>query len=149
MTSLPDIWDVRAFVYEQFADTARPPTLAAVAAAFGLTSEAAAAIFTELDRQHAFFLELGTTKIQIANPFSAVPTSFVVRARGRSYFANCAWDALGIPAALHADATIEAACAATGGPLPLRVEHGRLIGAEAVAHFVVPFDQWYEDMVFT
>jgi len=149
VTSSPDIWDVRAFVYERFAETARAPTLTDVAARFSIATDAAAAIFAELDRQHAFFLEPGTTTIRIANPFSAVPTDFVVRARGRDYYANCAWDALGIPAALDADAEIAAACAATGEPLPLRIERGRLVGIDAVAHFVVPFDAWYDDMVFT
>jgi hypothetical protein len=31
------------------------------------------------------------------NPFSAVETPHRVEAGGRSWFANCAWDALGIP----------------------------------------------------
>ena len=43
----------------------------------------------------------------MANPFSAVPTPYRVQADGRSWFANCAWDAFGICAALHVDGRIE------------------------------------------
>lgn len=77
-------------------------------------------------------------------------TPFRVHANGRAYFANCAWDALGIPAALHADATIEAACAESNDPLPLAVDAGTVVTpATAVAHFLVPFRRWYDDMIFT
>ena len=55
----------------------------------------------------------------MANPFSGVETPFKVHANGKSYFANCAWDTLGIPAALHVDAEIEAACAQSGEPIRL------------------------------
>jgi hypothetical protein len=143
------LWRVRAFVYRRFAEDARPPTVAQVAAEFGLGTEDAARVFCELDRRHAFFLDPGTLNIRIANPFSAVRTAFRVHANGRAYFANCAWDALGIPAALHADATIDAACAESGESLPLIVAGGRVAPATSFAHFLVPFRRWYDDMVFT
>jgi hypothetical protein len=67
----------------------------------------------------------------------------------RSFYANCAWDAFGIPAALHADASIETFCAQTQEPLRLRVENGSVHGDPAVAYFRLPFAQWYDDLVFT
>jgi hypothetical protein len=143
------LWDVRTFVYRWFAETTRPPTVDRVAAEFKLAPGEAAAIFEELNRRHAFFLNPGTLTIRIANPFSAVRTAFRVHANGRFYFANCAWDALGIPAALHADAVIEAACAESGERLSLTVAGGRVTPATPVAHFLVPFRRWYDDMVFT
>ncbi len=143
------LWDVRAFVYQTFAAASQPPTVADTAARFQIGVDEATALYHELDGRHAFFLEPGTTDIRIANPFSAVPTGFRVEVLGRSYWANCAWDALGIPAALHADALIEATDSGGGEPLLLSVRDGQLHGDGAVAHFVVPFDNWYDDMVFT
>lgn len=142
-------WDVRTFVYRRFAETTRPPTVDEVATRFELSVAEAAALFQELNRCHAFFLEPGTLSIRIANPFSAIPTAFRVHALGRSYFANCAWDALGIPAALQSDALIDAACAATGEPIVLTVAGGQVRPSTPVAHFLVPFQRWYDDMVFT
>jgi hypothetical protein len=149
-TMPPDLlWSVRAFIYHRFAEKAQPPDLADVAHHFQLTPEQVEAIYLELDRRHAFFLEPGSLSIRIANPFSAVPTPFRVQARGNHYWANCGWDALGIPAALHADARIEGRCAYTDEPLILTVQDGELAPTSAVVHFVVPFARWYEDMTFT
>ena len=145
----PLLWQARAYIYQHFADTAHPPTVDQVVDHFSLTRQAGEALFHELDRLHAFFLDPGTLNIRIANPFSAVPTDFRVHAQGQEYWANCGWDALGIPAALHADATIDAACAQSGEPLSLTVKDGRLLPTDAVVHFLVPFARWYEDMIFT
>ena len=143
------LWDVRTFVFKHFAATARPPSVNESAAHFDFGADEATAIYQELNRRHAFFLEPGTLSIRIANPFSAVPTSFRVHAQGRSYWANCAWDALGIPAALHCDAIVEATYAGSEQPVTLTIRDGQVETVDAVAHFLVPFDRWYDDMVFT
>lgn len=151
MTYVTDdlIWSVRAFVYQRFADTARAANVDEVAAQFHLTRDAAAEVYAELDRRHAFFLEPGTYDIRIANPFSAVPTDFVVRAQGREYWANCAWDSLGIAAALHSDAVINTTYAEDDVPLTLTISNGVVHHPAAVVHLLVPVQHWYDDMVFT
>lgn len=143
------LWDVRSFVYHHFAETAQAPSVIETASHFDIGVEEAAPYYQELNRRHAFFLEPGTLSIRIANPFSAVPTSFRVYAQGRSYWANCAWDALGIPAALHSDAVVEATYAGSELPVTLTIQDGQVATLDVVAHFLVPFDHWYDDMVFT
>lgn len=143
------IWQVRVFVYEHFASTTRPPTIDETAEHYGLGAERVATIYGELHRRHAFFLEPNTTRIRMANPFSAVPTTFRVYAQGKAYWANCAWDALGIPAALVADATIEAMDAQSQQPITLRVHNGQLASHGERIHFLVPFRRWYDDLAFT
>jgi hypothetical protein len=70
-------------------------------------------------------------------------TGWEVRSKGRPYWANCAWDTLGIPAALHADAK-------DGSPARLSVEDVRLRGeGGGFVHFPLPLRRWYEDLVFT
>jgi hypothetical protein len=84
------------------------------------------------------------------HPFSAVPTPHRVVSAGRSWYANCAWDALGIPAALHADGDVESACADCGEPVRLTVRDGELVGgADLLVHFVVPARRWWDDIGFT
>ncbi|MCL4296823.1 MAG: alkylmercury lyase family protein [Anaerolineae bacterium] len=143
------IWAVRAFIYEQFAATTRPPTVEETAAHFRLSSEQAATLYQELHHRHALFLDAGTSTIRMANPFSAIPTPFRVYARGRVYWANCAWDSLGIPAALHSEARIETRCAESGQPVTLAVQQGRVVDQGELVHFLVPFRRWYDDLVFT
>ena len=143
------IWQVRSFIYQQFALTSRPPSVEATAREYGVSPDQAASIYRELHQRHAVFLEPGTTSIRMANPFSAIPTPFRVQAEGQSYWANCAWDALGVPAALHRDATIEATAAETGQPVVIQVAGGEAAGHGELVHFPLPFRRWYDDLIQT
>lgn len=143
------LWGIRAFVYRHIEETTRPPHLEETAARFCLTHGEAAAAYEKLHERHAFFLKSGTHDILMANPFSAVETPFIVHANNKTYFANCAWDTLGIPAALHSDAKIEAQCAQSGDAICLQVTDGQVSGSEALVHFLIPFREWYNDLAFT
>jgi hypothetical protein len=151
VNSLPEntLWDIRAFVYRHFADTTRAPSVDETAVAFALTHEKAASAYGALHARHALYLNPGTHEILMANPFSNIETPFRVYADGKTYFANCAWDSLGIPAALHCDADVEAACAQSGEPVMLDVLDGEVSESDVLVHFLVPFERWYADLVFT
>ena len=143
------LWDIRAFVYRHFADTTRAPSVGETATHFALSSELTASAYKELHNRHAFFLALGTHDILIANPFSGVETTFLVHANGKTYFANCAWDSLGVPAALHCDADVEAFCSQSDQPINLKVRNGKVSESDMLVHFLVPFKHWFDDLVFT
>ena len=144
------LWQARAFIFAQFAETALPPAVEDTARHFDINNmEEAGSLYRELHARHALFLEPGTLKIRMANPFSGVPTDFSVHANGKTYFANCAWDMLGIPAALHSDAVIEAVCAESRKAIPLEVRDGAVTAGEGKIHFLLPFARWYQDMAFT
>ena len=92
----------------------------------------------------------------MAWPFSGVPTDFKVHADGKTYFANCAWDMLGIPAALHTDAVIDAVFTESNEPVQLEVNNGQITNLQSpvtnyhlLVHFPLPFARWYDDLVFT
>ena len=146
-----DIWDVRAFVYQHLTDTTHPPSVGETAAHFNISTEEAGEIYRELHNRHAFFLEPGTLTVRMANPFSGIPTDFKVHANGKTYFANCAWDMLGIPAALHCDAVIDAVCTESGEKVEIEIQNGNLRFAnfDLRIHFPLPFARWYDDLVFT
>jgi len=116
---------------------------------FDISAEEAGSLYRELHERHAIFLEPGSLNVRMANPFSGVPTEFRVRANGKLYFANCAWDMLGIPAVLEADAVIEARCAESNEPIRLEVRDGKLSPGGLKIHFPLPFARWYEDLAFT
>ena len=143
------LWELRAFIYQHFAETTRAPLVGEVASHFALSHEEAAFAYEELHQRHALYLKPGTHEILMANPFAGVETPFIVRANGKTYFANCAWDSLGIPAALHSDAEIEASCAQSGEPIYLRVFGGEVRGSDALVHFLIPFRDWYNDLTST
>ena len=145
------LWEIRAFVYQYFAETASPPSVEETASCFALTHEQAASAYETLHQRHAFFLQPGTHTIQMAWPFSGVETAYIVHANHKRYYANCAWDSLGIPAAMHVDAEIEAVCAQSGEPIRITVDRQQVQASEAdiLIHFLVPFRNWYDDLTFT
>ena len=103
---------IRNATYGLFVELGRAPTVADVSRAMGESEVEVDACWRRLHEMHALVLEpgAGSATIRMANPFSATPTAFRVHAGGRSWYGNCAWDALGICAALHTDGRIESAC---------------------------------------
>jgi hypothetical protein len=143
------LWQIRHFVYQHFADTTHPPSVDETAVHFNISNEEASDNYKELHNRHAFFLEPETMSIRMANPFSGIPTDFKVHANGKTYYANCAWDMLGIPAALHTDAIIEAICTESNDAIQLEIKDGQITNNQLLVHFPIPFSHWYDDLVFT
>jgi hypothetical protein len=142
---------VRNQIYAFFVDQARPPTVAEAAMALQAPADQVSEAFLRLGAAHAILLERNTPQpeVRMAWPFSAVPTPFLVSVGKKTYYANCAWDMFGIPAALHADAAMEARCADCQERIDLRVSGQRIYGEEALAHFLLPFRDWYTNLVYT
>jgi hypothetical protein len=143
------IWEIRAFVYRHFAETTRPPRVEETASHFAMTHQQVAEVYEELQRRHALLLIPGTHDVLMAWPFSGVETLFQVRVGDKTYFANCAWDSLGIPAALHTNAEIKGVCAQSGEDIRIIVTGQQVSGSDALVHFLVPFLSWYDDLPFT
>jgi hypothetical protein len=147
------VWQARHFVYSHIAETTRPPHVDEAATQFGISDTEAAELYKELHNRHALFLNIDEMAIRMANPFSGIPTDFKVHANNKTYFANCAWDMLGIPAALHCDAVIDAVCTESNEHVRLEVNNGQISAqgglSQLLVHFPLPFAQWYDDLVFT
>ena len=141
---------VKQAVYALVANTARMPDSNEVARAIGVTEPEVRAAFERLHRKRLLVPEPGDpSRIRMAPPFSGVATTFVVRAKGRRYDANCVWDALGIPAALHAEAAVDASDAHTGEPLGLELGREGPEPSSLIAHFAVPAARWWDDIIHT
>ena len=140
---------LRSLTYGLFVDLGRAPTPDEVANSSGLTREAVTSGWRRLHELHALVLEQTTDQLRMANPFSAVPTSYRVQADGRWWYANCAWDAFGICAAFHVDGLIEASCPDCGEPVSVEVRDQRPHDASLLFHCLVPAARWWDDIVFT
>src|SRR5262245_14261741 len=87
---------LRNETYRLFVEMGRAPSAGDVASATDMSLAGVRAGWERLHRAHALVLESYTREIRMANTFSAVRTPFHVEAGGRSWYANCAWDAFGI-----------------------------------------------------
>lgn len=140
---------LRNLTYGLFVRLGRAPS--ADEAALGLEGdrEAVVAGWRRLHEGRALVLDLATDELRMANPFSAVPTAYRVEADGRWWYANCAWDAFGVCAALGADGRIETSCADCGEPLAVEVRDEAASDASLLFHCLVPARHWWDDIVFT
>lgn len=145
----PGDLELRNVTYGLFVELGRAPTAEEVATA---TASPASEVLTGWARLHgerALVLNGSGTEIRMANPFSAVPTAYRVRAAGHWWYANCAWDAFGVCAALHSDGRIETSCADCGDPISVEVRDGRPDDASLFFHCLVPAARWWDDIAFT
>jgi hypothetical protein len=141
--------EVKLAVYHHFAATGARPSAAQIAGDLESGVEAVREAFGRLRAQRVLVLEADGESIRMAPPFSGVPTQHVVAADGNSYFANCAWDALGIPAALQMPATVRSRCEQSQEPLELAVSEDGPERSDWLFHCAVPAARWWDDIVFT
>jgi hypothetical protein len=111
--------------------------------------DAVSAALTRLRAARVLFLEPDGLTIRMAPPFSGVPTQHRVTVDGVDYFANCAWDALGIPAALHRPGVVHSRCDQSLEPLELVVTDRGPEPSTWLFHCLVPAAKWWDDLVFT
>lgn len=141
--------ELRNATYGLFVELGRAPTAEEVGRALGIDAEAVRAGWRRLHEAHALVLDDTGGAIRMANPFSAVPTPHRVHAAGRWWYANCAWDAFGICAALGVDGRIETACPDCGDPIEVDVRDERPDDETTVFHCLVPAERWWDDIGFT
>ena len=144
-----DDQDVRLAIYQHLVDTGIAPTTNHLAGHLGMSRKELASSLHRLSSNHALVLSRETKEILMAHPFSAVPTPYPVKTSALTYYANCAWDALGIPALLQVDSLTEASCADCQQSLTIGVTRDKLTGSDYVIHFAVPPRHFWDDVGFT
>jgi Alkylmercury lyase len=140
---------VKLAIYTSAAESGHIPSIEAVAQRVHASTDEVAQAYARLRASRLVLLERDGTTIRMAPPFSGVPTQHRVVVGEIKYFANCAWDALGIFAALHRPGMIHSRCAQSHEPLNLSVA---LTGPEPstwLFHCLVPAAKWWDDLVFT
>ncbi len=140
---------VRLHTFRQAAETAHVPGTSEIATALGRSQREVEESLRRLALRRALILAPGTANIWAADPFCGVPSNFRVNALGRTYWGICIWDALGIPAALHADAVITARCGDCDKEIVLTVRDGVLAHSEGLVHIAIPAIRWWDNIAFT
>ena len=149
---------LRRQIYDRTLATGTPPTIAELADAIGVAATAVRDGLASLAAGRILVLQPGTGEILMAPPFSAVPTPFLVtsdrrgddgQARPFRSYANCAWDALGVPSMMRTTARVATACGCCGESMVLDVAPDRPPSGTDVMHFAVPALRWWQDIVFT
>jgi len=138
---------VRLFVYRHFVDTARAPDLGAIAAGIQENERTVLSALRKLVAAHALVMAPASTNIWMAHPFSALPSAYPVQTRGRTYWANCAWDAAGMMALLGGGET-RTRCPDCARAITIEMRDDRLSG-EGVVHVAVPPRRFWDNVAYT
>jgi Alkylmercury lyase len=144
---------VRLRVYEHFLEHSRPPMLEELMTEFSLGRDEAEAVMRELVETRGVAVVKGTSRILMAWPFSSVATPFVVHARGRTWFANCSWDAIAFHSMLgEDDVAIDSFCHHCARPIRIELSAGRAVAVdppETIVYLALRPIQWWEDIITT
>jgi len=142
--------ELRLAVYRRVAESGNAPSPVELARWFEIAPmEAEDSLRRLAETEGALVLLPGSAYVWMAEPFSAVPTSFVVESGAQRWWGNCIWDALAVLALLDRDGTVSTSCPDCAEPLRVGVEGGALEHDDAVAHFAVPARDWWRDIGFT
>jgi hypothetical protein len=141
---------VRRAIYDTFAGQGYAPSrqqirdLAAVAEA--QVNEAVA----ELAAQHHLALDQ-SGNVVMAHPFTTVNLGFSVMGERTLWWGGCAWDSFAIPNLVKDEPSVLVAttCPACRRPLAWTVRRSGPPEGPEVAHFLVPMDKAWNDVVYT
>ncbi|HJQ94163.1 MAG TPA: organomercurial lyase [Acidimicrobiia bacterium] len=140
---------LRNATYQRFVELGRAPTVTDVAEATSLSVEEVGAGWRRLHEAHALVIDLETSQLLMANPFAGRQTSYQVDAGDHSWFANCAWDAFGIGAALGLDSVVKTLCPDCSDPIRLSVTDALPDDESSIFHVLVPAARWWDDITHT
>jgi hypothetical protein len=141
---------VRHQVYSALAASERAPSVSLLSQVLGVDVAAVRAALERLHADHALVRDGGTREVRMALPFSNVPTAYRVESAGRTWDANCAWDALGLVRLLGLrDAQVVDAGSPGRESRKLTVAEGQLVERDGVISFARPAWQWWDDIGFS
>ncbi len=141
--------DLKQRIYSHVAETTRVPTVAELAQTLNVSCDEAQAGLARLYKSRIVVLERDGVRIRMAPPFSGVPTQHRVTVKGKEYFANCAWDAFGVCAALHAEGEVHSSCAQSAESITIKIGKSGPEYVKCAIHFAVPAAHWWDDIVYT
>ncbi len=143
--------EVRRHIYDELIERTAMPNATQLAEVLGRTIGEVRDAFKHMKEAHTLVLQEGDEEILMAMPFSAVPTPFLVKIGGRSWWGNCIWDAMGIAAMVRKDAIITTGCGDCNDAMKVLIEGGsvRVTGDEGIIHFSVPAARWWDNIKFT
>src|ERR1044072_2931843 len=107
--------------YRHSAEPGQSPSLQVVAERVDADISSVREAYVRLRAQRVLVLEADGVSIRMAPPFSGVLTQQAVSVDEMKFFANCAWDSLGIPAALHRPGQVHSRCEQPREPLNLEI----------------------------
>jgi hypothetical protein len=150
MGSQLDARDMRIHVYDHIVTRGQPPSSREIAEHFGVERADALQALRTMKIGKTILPHPESGEIWMAGPFASSPTHYNVIGRDTHWWANCAWDMLGVAVIVKEPVRIEARCTDCAAPMTFEVDARReAIKDDSVVHFLVSAAHWYDDIGFT
>jgi Alkylmercury lyase len=140
--------DVRGALTRLIARLGHAPSIELLAQECNRSSIDVGAALERLHEAHALLLHPGSRRPWAVHPFALAPGSCWVETQPHGYWANCLYCALGVAAAVRADAVISTRLGGEAEPVRYRVRGGELVDRDGVFHLSTPVAQWWDDVIF-
>lgn len=132
-----------------FLDYQRPPTTLEIASRFQCKAAEVRHALRALAEYHGVVLHPNTDEVWVAHPFSAAPTTCVVKSGHHKWWGNCAWCSFGVVQLAGGTATIETRIGAIDEHATIRFKDGKLLDTDFVVHFPIPMRQAWDNVIYT
>jgi hypothetical protein len=145
-----DLEDLRLEIYGDLARTGRAPTPAELARRLGVAEPAVRDGLQVLAT--ARHIVLGADdRVLMAHPFATIPLGFAVMGRETLWWGGCAWDSFALPHLLpdEPEVLVATTCPGCGRALAWVVGRDAPPAGDEVAHFLVPVQRMWDDVVHT
>ncbi len=109
------------------------------------SEEECESVLARLSAIRGVILKPGSNEIWAIHPFTLMPTATYVSTADQSWWANCAWCALGIGAALGQDIRVSTKVGAHDTDLHFDVRNGEASRAELLIHFPFSPGEWWNN----
>ena len=140
---------IRRHIYDRIVERGAPPKIQELAAFFGVSADAARNAVANLNVGKTVLVDPPSGEVWMAGPFSAHPTDYRVQGERTAWFANCAWDMLGVAVIANERVSVETHCCDCGERMVFDVDPRTGPAVDAIVHFLVPARRWYDDIGFT
>lgn len=142
--------DLRVAVYKEFATHGQAPELEGLAGSLTTDPERVAVGLQELARDRHVVLD-DRGHIIMAHPFSAIPLGFAVMGKETLWWGGCAWDSFALPHVLpdEPEVLVSTRCPGCDRALAWVVGRDAPPTGDEVAHFLVPAEHMWDDVVHT
>jgi alkylmercury lyase-like protein len=147
--SMPQADELRIHIYDRLLAAGQPPTIQELAAHFRASDAEARRWIADLKIGKTILPHPQTGEIWMAGPFASTKTPYRVAGQRVTWWANCAWDMLGVAMISRESVRIDSQCTDCGEPLTLRSGPNERPDFDGVVHFLVPARHWYDDIGFT
>jgi hypothetical protein len=143
---------LRRFIYDELLSHGLPPSSEQIGDHFGVSADKARSAIGSLKIGKTVLPHPTTGEIWMAGPFAARPSVYRVVGSRLAWWANCAWDMLGVMVIVNEPVHVETECTDCRDPISIdATPEAGVLGptAEMVVHFLVPARHWYDDIGFT